>query len=43
MEMVNKAICPEDNEEININYLLSESSLIKDWLRAEEDKAWENL
>lgn len=31
-----------EDEEIN-NSFLSESSLAKDWLRDEEDSAWQNL
>ncbi len=32
----------EDHTELN-NSLLSEPSLAKDWLSAEEDSAWKNL
>ncbi len=32
----------EENPDID-NSLLSEASLAKDWLREEEDAAWENL
>lgn len=31
-----------ENEDVN-NSLLSEPSLKKDWLRMEEDSAWQNL
>ncbi len=31
-----------ENNEIN-NSILSEASLAKDWLREEEDTAWQNL
>lgn len=36
-----KLVLYEDNE-IN-NSILSETSLAKDWLREEEDTAWQNL
>ena len=34
-----RGLTPEGIE----NYLLSESALAKDWLRSEEDEAWQHL
>ncbi|MBO5033466.1 MAG: hypothetical protein J6C19_16130 [Lachnospiraceae bacterium] len=41
-QMENNDIVQISNQEIN-NSLLSEPSLSKDWLRDEEDRAWQNL